>query len=195
VKVAFQGELGAFSELAIAQLFNGAAASATPVPCREFTDVVNAVETGAVDAGVLPIYNTTIGDITAARAALDPALNQGALAITDDAMVPIHPYLLACEGTRLQDIREVSSHPAALAQCAEFLAHHPEWSLRPAYDTAGAARDLATSRNPTLAVLASSAAAHRYALTILQTDVADRLDNATQFVTIRRGAVGAHSDV
>lgn len=186
MRVAFQGELGAFSELAITQLFNGAATSVTPVPCQGFADVVDAVVTGVVDAGVLPVSNTTIGDITAARTILDPVLGAGTLVIAGNAMVPIHPYLLACEGTRLADIREVSSHPAALAQCAQFLARHPQWSVRPAYDTAGAARNLAAACNPTHAVLASSAAAHRYGLTVLQTDVADRLDNATHFVTIRR---------
>jgi prephenate dehydratase len=178
--VAFQGELGAFSELAIAAMFNGAA---TPVPCREFTDVVRAVRSGAVDAGVLPLANSTIGPITAAQSALDAAGD--AVAVTDDTRVPIRPQLLACDGTILGEVRTVSSHPAALAQCAQFLARHPEWTIVPAYDTAGAARDLAISRDPTHAVLASAAAASRYALTVLQTDVADRLDNATHFVTIR----------
>jgi len=176
MRVAFQGELGAFSELAIAQCWP----DAEPVPCREFADVTRAVETGAVHAGVLPIENTIIGPITAARAALAAA----AVTITGETTVPIRPLLLACPGVTLADVRQVSSHPAALAQCAAFLARHPEWEIVAAYDTAGAARDLAAACDLTRAVIASAAAAQRYALRTLQTHVADREDSATTFVTI-----------
>jgi prephenate dehydratase len=178
IRVAFQGELGAFSQLAITQCWG---TDAEPVPCREFTDVVDAVMMGAVDAGVLPIENTIVGPITAARAALE----HQAIVITGETTVAIRPLLLACPGTTVSDVRQVSSHPAALGQCAAFLARHPEWRIVAAYDTAGAARDLHRAPDPTHAVLASAAAAERYALCVVQTDVADRDDNTTRFVTIR----------
>jgi prephenate dehydratase len=176
-RVAFQGELGAFSELAILQYWGD---DGEPVPCREFTDVTRAVLTGAVDAGVLPLDNTTIGPITAARAALADT----PLAITGETRVPIHPLLLALPGVPLDDIRHVTSHPAALGQCAAFLTSHPEWTIIPSYDTAGAARDLVRSGDTTRAVIASAAAAQRYALAILQSGIGDRADNTTRFVVI-----------
>lgn len=185
-RVAFQGELGAFSELAIRQCWGD---TAHAVPCREFTDVVHAVASGAVDAGVLPVENTIIGPIVAARAALAAA--GAAVTITGETTVPIHPVLLACPGVTLADVRHVSSHPAALGQCAAFLARHPEWHIVVAYDTAGAARDLAATSDMTHAVIASAAAAQRYALHTLQTHVADREDNATTFVTIEPARVPA----
>jgi len=178
-RVAFQGELGAFSELAIAQYWGG---GAEPIPYREFTDVTRAVQAGEVDSGVLPIENTTIGPITAARAALAAT----ALTVIGETQVAIRPLLLALPGVTLDAVRHVSSHPAALAQCAAFLAGHPHWTIVPAYDTAGAARDLAQTRDPARAVIASAAAAQRYALHVLQTDVADRADNTTRFLVIQR---------
>jgi prephenate dehydratase len=167
MRVAFQGERGAFSELAIAQCWG---ADALPVPYREFADVTRAVAAGEVDAGVVPVDNSLIGPIEAARAALAAA----AVTITGETRVAIRPLLLACPGVTLADVRHVSSHPAALAQCAAFLARHPEWRVTIAYDTA----------DPTRAVIASAAAAERYALSVLHTDVADRADNTTRFVTI-----------
>jgi prephenate dehydratase len=139
MRVAFQGERGAFSELAIVQCWG-----------------------------------------EAARAALAGA----AVTITGGTSVPIRPLLLACPGVTLADVRHVSSHPAALAQCATFLARHPQWLLVTAYDTAGAARDLHLAPDPTRAVIASAAAAERYALSVLHAQVADRDDNTTRFVTI-----------
>jgi prephenate dehydratase len=176
--VAFQGERGAFSEMAVSQWRR----DADPVPYREFPDVTRAVTAGEVDAGVLPIENTTIGPITAARA----ALAESGLHVIGELLVPIDPMLLACPGVTLANVRTVSSHAAALAQCTAYLARHPQWAIVPVYDTAGAARDLAAAPDPTRAVIASAAAAQRYALAILQAHVADRADNATRFVVIQR---------
>jgi prephenate dehydratase len=182
IRVAFQGELGAFSELAIAQVWNG---DAEPVPCREFADVIDAVTRGAADAGVLPVENSIIGAIVGARAALDAAA--ATITITGEATVAVDPLLLASPDTTLSHVREVASHPAALGQCAAFLARHPEWRIVAAYDTAGAARDLQRAPDPARAVIASAAAAQRYGLHALHTNVADRAGNTTRFVTIRRG--------
>jgi prephenate dehydratase len=177
IRVAFQGEFGAFSELAITQCWGDAAES---VPCREFADVTHAVATGAVDAGVLPVENIIIGAIDAARAALANA----AVTTTGETTVIIRPLLLACPGVTLADVRHVSSHPAALGQCAAYLGRHPAWRVMVASDTAGAARDLAATGDQTGAVIASVAAARRYGLETLQTHIADRDDNATRFVRI-----------
>jgi prephenate dehydratase len=178
--VAFQGELGAFSELAVAE---ACGREAIAIPYREFADVVRAVSTGAVDSGVLPVENLIVGPIDAARAAI---AEEPRVAIAAETTVEIRLLLVAAPGVALADVRRVASHPAALGQCGRFLARHPEWAVVVAYDTAGAARDLTASGDRSGAAIASRAAAGRYGLVVLADEIADRADNWTRFVRIVR---------
>lgn len=158
-------------------------ADAIPVACREFPDVVRAVRSGAVDAGVLPIHNAIVGPIEAARSAL--AAEPGVRVVAETS-IEIRLLLLALPGVTLADVRRVASHPAALGQCGRFLARHPEWTIEPAYDTAGAARDLAASGDRRAAAIAGDAAAARYGLAVLADGIADQAENRTRFVRIER---------
>jgi prephenate dehydratase len=180
IRVAFQGELGAFSEQALRQIWGDAA---LPVPQRTFSDVARAVAHAQVDYGVLPVHNAIVGPIDASLAAIR---DEPALAIVDETTVVIKPMLLALPGVALEHIRRVASHPAALGQCHGFLGRHPEIAIEQAWDTAGAARDLVTSGDRTLAVIAGPAAAERYGLAIVVDAIADRADNLTRFVAIAR---------
>ena len=135
--VAYQGEPGAFGEEAVIGWFG---TNVTPMPVPTFSAVCTAVESGAVDAGVLPLENSlagTVGD------ALD-ALAGGSLRVVGEVLLPIRHQLLGLRGTELKAIERVSSHWQALAQCERFLSQHP-WQVIPAADTAGAARVLAAS--------------------------------------------------
>lgn len=176
IRVAFQGELGAFSEQALRQLWGD---TALPVPHRTFIDVACAVAHEDVDYGVLPVHNAIVGPI---QASLD-ALDVHPLVIIDETTVVIQPMLLALPGVALADIKRVASHPAALGQCHQFLKGRV---TEEAWDTAGAARDLVASGDRTLAVIAGPAAAERYGLTVLVERVADRVDNLTRFVALAR---------
>jgi prephenate dehydratase len=176
--VAFQGELGAWSEQALRQIWGDAA---TPVPQRTFDDVARAVARAEVDRGVLPIHNAIVGRIEASVAAM---AEYPGLTVIDETTVVIKPMLLALPGVRLGEITRVASHPAAIGQCRGFLTMHPEIAPEEAWDTAGAARDLVTSGDRSCAVIAGSAAAERYRLDILVDAIADREDNLTQFVAI-----------
>jgi prephenate dehydratase len=178
IRVAYQGAPGAFSETAIAQLWGD---DAERVPCPEFGDVARAVARGDADAGVLPVENLIIGPIASSLAAMaaEPALR-----VTADTVVAIRPLLLALSGVAWPHLRRVTSHPAALAQCSAFLARHPQLHVEHAWDTAGAARDLAASGDRTLAVIAGDVAAARYGLSVVRDGIADRADNATRFVAI-----------
>jgi prephenate dehydratase len=93
---------------------------------------------------------------------------------------------MACTGTSLDRLRAVESHPIALAQCAAWFARHPSIEQRAAYDTAGAARDVARANDPARGALASRVAAARYGLTLLAENVEDRDDNQTRFVVLAR---------
>src|SRR5687767_8696656 len=135
-RVAFQGELGAFSEQGVAQLWP----DAEPVPMRDFIDVARAVENGEVELGLLPIENTLAGSVIGSYDAL---FTCGALHVVGETVVAIHHCVLALPGATLESLRTVASHPVALAQCARFFRSHPHLAAHATYDTAGAAREVA----------------------------------------------------
>jgi prephenate dehydratase len=179
VRVAFQGEHGAYSELAAELLWPGSAR----LPFRENDDVVRAVARHEADTGVLAIENSLAGSVTAT---IDALFDADDVHVVCEAVVPINHCLLGLPGTSLEDIRSVESHPIALAQCRSFLDRHPGLEPRSVYDTAGAARDIAGAGDPRRAALAGVAAAERYGLSILERNVEDRPDNRTRFIGVSR---------
>lgn len=181
-RVGFQGEAGAFSEEALLTLLPDAVA----VPRRTFRDVVRAVESGLDDAAVLPVENTLAGGVAAAF----DALQAGDVEFVREVIIPIRHFLMALPGAEVSRLREVRSHPVALAQCERFFASHPELTAVAVHDTAGAAREVAEAGRPTLAALAPRAAARRYGLRILAEDLQDRDDNQTRFLLLRPRATG-----
>jgi chorismate mutase / prephenate dehydratase len=180
IRVAFQGEMGAFSEEAIQQFWKG---KAEMVPHRDFGDVVRAVQTGAAERGVLPVENTIVGAIAAAHDAI--AASEG-LHVIAETVVNVHHCLLGAPGSTFESIKMVLSHPAALAQCGAFFAKHPRLELHPVYDTGGAALDVANVADPEISAIASRRAAARYKLIVLMPDIEDRADNQTRFLVISR---------
>ena len=175
--VAYQGEPGAFGEEAIIGYFGAGAVLPTPMPT--FSAVCAAVESGAVDAGVLPLENSvagTVGD------ALD-ALADGSLRVVGELLLPIRHHLLALPGVRIDQITRVASHWQALSQCERYLSTR-DWEIVPAADTAGAARELAAAGDARVAAVASSTAAERYELEILAADIQDSAHNLTRFVVL-----------
>ena len=154
-----------------------------PVGFLSFDSVAGAVAAGLVDAGVLPVSNAIVGDVTSSLAAL-AAFPQNE--IIGEIVVEVDLVLMAVRGVSLSDIRCVSSHPVALAQCGAWLAAHPRIVVVPAYDSAGAAAILAEHRQPHSGVIAGARAAELYGFEILDSAVADRVDNATRFVVIKR---------
>ena len=183
LRVAFQGELGAFSEEAIQLLWLG---GAEPLPHRDFADVVRAVQSGAADRGVLPIENTIVGAISTAHDAIAAGED---LHVVAETVVNVHHCLLGAPGSTFESIKMVLSHPAALAQCGVFFGKHPRLELHPVYDTGGAALDVANVADPQLSAIASRGAAIRYKLSILMPDIEDRADNQTRFLVIAREPV------
>ena len=176
-RVAFQGEPGAFSEEAVLTYFNR---DAVPIPCRQFSDVAEAVQHHECDAGLLPIENSTVGGVSGACDVL--ALSQ--LQITGEVICLVRHCLLARPGTAIDNVRRVLSHPVALGQCETFFRQNPHMEAVATYDTAGAARLVAESRDPDVAAIASRTAAERYGLAILLDDLQDRSDNQTRFLVV-----------
>ena len=177
VKVAYQGEPGAFSHEACRTFLPTYDAVRKP----SFASVVQAVSDGETELGVLPEENVAAGVVPEVR----DLLGQGSLEIVARHVLPIRMHLLGVEGATLETIRIIVSHPIALAQCANKVL---ELGLptEEALNTAGAAKDLALANDPTRAVLASAVAADTYGLEILKPDMHDREDNATRFVVLSR---------
>jgi prephenate dehydratase len=179
-RVAFQGELGAYSEEAV---IRACGLDVEPVPCRENRDVVKAVANGSVHLGVLPLENTLAGTVTASY---DAIADEPTVHAVGEVVIPIHHCVLGLGTASLASLRVVESHPVALAQCAGFLDRHAWLEARAAYDTAGAAREVARSNDPTRGAIAGRPAADRYRLVVLAADVEDRPDNQTRFVLVSR---------
>ena len=182
-RVAFQGELGAFSEEALRRMFGEAA---EPLPRREFADVGRAVATGGAEYGLLPIENTLAGSIGASYA----LLGAGDLEVVGEVVLPIHHCVLGRPGATLEGLTRVISHPVALAQCTRFLRGHSGVVAAAVYDTAGAAREVADADDLSVAAIASRGAADRYGLQVLASNVEDRPDNQTRFLLLQRAGAG-----
>ncbi|MDQ8153127.1 MAG: prephenate dehydratase domain-containing protein [Gemmatimonadota bacterium] len=180
LRVAFQGELGAFSEEAIQQLWLG---QAEPMPHRDFSDVIAAVQSGAADRGVIPIENTIVGGIAAAHDAIIAAPD---VHVTAETVVNVHHCLLGPPGATFDSVKMVLSHPVALAQCGAFFARFPRLEVHAVYDTGGAALDVSNVGDPEIAAVASRNAAQRYKLQVLMPDIEDRPDNQTRFLVVAR---------
>ena len=187
-RVAFQGDLGAFSEEAVATLWP----DAEPVSLRTVADVARAVSSGRADAGVLPVENTVAGGVLAAYDAIADAPNVYAVA---ERIHRICQCLLAPANATLAGLEVVESHPVALAQCSAFLARISHVRAQASWDTAGAARAVAESGDTRRAAIASSRAAERYGLTILAENIEDRSDNQTRFLAIAREPARLDRDI
>ena len=158
---------------------------AVPVPFRENLDVARAVAAGVVDRGVLPVENTLAGSVLATY---DAIIANPEVQAIGEIVLSIHHCVLGVEGATLGTLRVVESHPVALAQCATFFDRHPDIHRRSAYDTAGAAEEVARANDVARGAIASAAAARRYRLAIVAANVEDRADNQTRFLLVSRVA-------
>jgi prephenate dehydratase len=176
IRIAFQGEPGAYSEQAVRQHFG---ADANVLPCRSFTAVFEAIHQWQATHGMLPVENSLAGTVIPAY----DLLVDHDLHVQAEVIVRVAHCLMAAPGTRLEEIKRVKSHHQALAQCEKTLRR---MGIEPVvhYDTAGAARDLARSPEAETAVIASALAAETYGLDILARNVEDLDFNFTRFFVL-----------
>ena len=172
-RIAFQGELGAYSHEAVLK----ARPDATPVPCRSFEDAFRAVREGDADLAMLPVENTTYGRV----ADIHRLLPESGLHIIDEAFVRVRISLMACAGQTLGDIRHVRAHMVLIPQAQAFLDAHGITS-ESAVDSAGAAAEIAAQGELGVGALASSVAADIHGLDILARDIEDQGHNTTRFL-------------
>ena len=179
--IAFQGEDGAYSQEAIIETFG---AQISTLPCPTFVELFRAIETGSADLGMLPIENSTAGAINQSY----DLLLEHDLKITREVIFRVRHALMVTPGTTIDEIKRVYSHPQALAQCERFIAEHG-WEPVVAYNTAGAAKQLAASREKEAGAIASETAARLYNLQVLARGVQDLANNLTRFFVIGHAQV------
>jgi len=177
MKVAFQGERGAYSEEAVMLLFP----DADVLPLRTLQEVFEATATGRVDRGVVPVENSQAGSI---NETYDLLLRHNLL-ITGEVDVRVQHCLLSLPGETLESVEKVFSHPQALAQCEEFL-RRLGVEMVPTYDTAGSAKMVASQKLRGCAAIASRRAAMLYGLQVLASGIETNPDNYTKFLAVGR---------
>lgn len=203
-RVAYQGEPGAYGEVAITREWAGAA---TAVGTATFAEAFALLGRGDTEFAAIPIWNSTIGDIQDTTVLLRH--HRARVDVVNEVTVPVEHCLLALPGVSLTTVRYVGSHPTALAQCRQLFSNPKRLQPCVAHDTAGAARELAAlgrrlddpaARRPVtppwfdpyrpvdphaLAVIAGAGVARRYGLVVLAESVQDNASNATRFVIIK----------
>jgi prephenate dehydratase len=178
MRVAFQGEAGAFSEAAAVQLLGE---DITTVPRPTFDSTFRAIPERAADALLVPVENSLAGSVVRVY---DLLLDSN-LTITAETILPIEMNLIACPGASMADIRSISSHPMALAQCERFFSQHPSIKRLPAEDTAGSVREALARGDKSHAAIAGKYAAERYRGVIIAERIQDNAENFTRFVLLQ----------
>ena len=181
VRVAFQGEPGAFSEEAVESFFGGAA---EPIAVPTWRAVFGAVRDRDVDAGVVAIESSLAGSIRETYDLLSEFYHSG-IRIVGEVSVPVRLALLALGGQSIESIERVYSHAQALAQADEFLRAR-SWQIMTTYNTAGAARMIAEGSEKRAAAIASPRVAGLYGLEILAENVQSGDENRTRFAVLAR---------
>jgi prephenate dehydratase len=178
MKIAFQGIRGAYSEMALHAHFGK---SAETVSCDAFDDVFDAVNSGTVAYGFIPVENTIAGTVVENY----DLLFANDVFVIAEAYMCIRHTLLGKKGTRLEDIREALSHPHALKQCKDYLRSR-NIRMVPTYDTAGAAQTVAAGERMDCAAIASELCAEIYDMEILERDIQSNSSNTTRFFVIAK---------
>lgn len=178
--IAFQGEYGAYSDLACRKAYP----DLQTLPCRTFDDAFRAVRDDKAALAMIPIENSLAGRV----ADIHHLLPESGLHIVGEYYHRINHHLLALPGTRLEDVKNVYSHVHALSQCRGFLKDH---GIHPniAVDTAGSAKDIAQGHDRTSAVIASELAGEIYGLQSLAADIEDAEHNTTRFVIMSKETI------
>jgi prephenate dehydratase len=181
LRVAFQGERGAFSEEAAVKLLGE---EIQLIPRPTFEALYTSIQDGLADTILAPIENSLAGSV---HRSYDLLIASG-LHIQAEVVIPIVHNLIGIPGAKFERITQVSSHPVALAQCERFFASHPAIKRVAADDTAGSVRDVMQAGDPARAAIASGRAAAVYRATILKQHLEDHPENYTRFLLLTPSA-------
>jgi len=178
MKIAIQGELGAFSHEAALRMVP----RCTLVPCARSADVFEQVKRGSVGGAVIPIENTLAGSVAEH---FDLLLSHDVFIQSEFPLRIVH-NLIAAPGVKLNEVKRVFSHPVALDQCRDLFRQHPKIEPVPFYDTAGSVKHVIELRLNDAAGIAGRQAARVYRGKILKAGIEDNKQNFTRYFFIRK---------
>jgi len=176
MKATYQGEIGAYGEMAIYKFFG---TKITPVPCKSFRDVFESVKNSEVLHGVVPIENSIEGSV---NQNYDHFIAYD-LKVCGEIAVKLSHVLITNTQTKFEEIKIVYSHPQAIGQCRNYLEKH-NWETISAYDTAGSVKIIKEKQFLDAAAIASEKAADFYNMKIVARDIADNSSNYTRFLVL-----------
>lgn len=182
MNIAIQGLEGSFHQVA-AQTYFGKQIKVAP--CSTFAEIIKKVSSNKeIDAGVMAIENSIAGSILPNY----NLLQKHHLHVIGEVYLQIKQHLLMLPGQKLDDIKEVHSHPMALLQCMDYLNKYPNWRLIEAKDTASAAKDITTNKHKHIAAIAGNLAADLFSLDIIAPNIHTEKKNYTRFLVLSKHA-------
>ncbi len=191
LRVGYQGTDGAYSQQAIRSHYSSRQNELMTIGFETFREVVEAVISGDLDYGMLPIENTTAGSINDTY----DLLHKHSLFIVGEEVVRVKHCLAALEDVPVSNIRRIYSHPQAIAQCSEFLSRLHHTKVESFLDTAMSAKKVLEDDDLSQAAIASEAAAELYNLKVLQRDIANQKENFTRFVVVSKDDISCDSQI
>ncbi|HHU70690.1 MAG TPA: prephenate dehydratase [Clostridiales bacterium] len=178
-RIAYFGQEGSYTEQAMLEYFHG---EGEGIPMGTFEDVMEAVNEGRADYGVLPIENSSTGSLSDIYDLLAEYNNT----IIGEHVVKVEHCLWGLPGAKLSDIKKVYSHRQGLLQCSEFLKKHPEIHLFDGGSTAGSAKKIIEEGDKTQGAIASRKAGENYGLELIKSSINNEKDNSTRFIIISK---------
>ncbi|MBN2650878.1 MAG: 3-deoxy-7-phosphoheptulonate synthase [Spirochaetales bacterium] len=189
VQVAFQGESGAYSEVALYRTFDKA--KYVSMPCKGFKDVFDAVLSGTAEYGILPVENSLAGSV---HSNYDLIIQYPDVHITAENSIRIEHSLIGSQDSSIDKIKKVYSHPQALSQSSKFLETLGDVELIPYSDTSGSVKFISQKNDPSLAAIAGEHSAVLWNMKVLKINIENNPRNYTRFVVIQRGVPKVEAD-
>ena len=189
--VAYQGIEGSYSHLASEKYLARRSGAISYLSCHQFQEVVDAVEQGTADLGVLPIENTTSGAINEVY----DLLLHAQLSIVGEVKLKVDHCLLGLPNARLSEIKTIYCHPQTVLQCSHFLARMPHAKIEYFSDTALSGRKIKDDADPAQAAIASEEAARLFGLSVIERGIANQEENYTRFLVAARKPVRVDSRI
>ncbi|WP_185870751.1 prephenate dehydratase [Blattabacterium cuenoti] len=178
-KIAIQGVKGCFHHAAVSRYFEGDHYKL--MECSSFRELAFSVAKSNVDIGVMAIENTIAGTILTNYS----LLSEYNLRIVGEIYMPVQHHLMAFPGQKIEDIKEIYSHPMALLQCELFIDAHSDIKISEYSDTAASAKYISVHKKKGLAAIASENAAKEYDLEIISRNIQTIASNFTRFFIIK----------
>ena len=183
LKVAFQGARGAYSEIALLRYFDQVGREVESISTEHFRDVFEAVLKNEVSFGVVPLENSLMGSI---HENYDLLLQYPDIRIVGETHIRIQHSLIGTQNATLESVKTVMSQTPGIEQCRDFLNRHPEWTVVPFYDTAGAVAHVRDSADDSVAAIAHARTADYYGMKVLRESIETNARNYTRFAILTR---------